>query len=222
MTAWCCLFGDGPIAGQTVLVTGGAGAVGHYAVQLAKGGGARVIATVSSPLKAEQARLAGADLVIDYRNEDVVAKTLGLYRSARRQSRRRCRFRRQYRNDPKIDGHEFDHCRLRHQRQPQSRYSDARADGKMHRAARAGAARAAAAAARGSAGRHFKMARGRASASTISPRSFRSPRPRRRTLRWKKATSSAPSSSTARADHCTGVVRSSVQVSPNASRPSAR
>jgi NADPH:quinone reductase len=36
MTAWCCLFGDGPIAGQTVLVTGGAGAVGHYAVQLAK------------------------------------------------------------------------------------------------------------------------------------------------------------------------------------------
>src|ERR1700727_36022 len=47
MTAWCGLFGDGPIAGQTVLVTGGAGAVGHYAVQLAKWGGARVIATVS-------------------------------------------------------------------------------------------------------------------------------------------------------------------------------
>ena len=76
MTAWCCLFGDGPIAGQTVLVTGGAGAVGHYAVQLAKGRGARVIATVSSPRKAEQARLAGADLVIDYKTEDVVARTL--------------------------------------------------------------------------------------------------------------------------------------------------
>jgi NADPH2:quinone reductase len=76
MTAWCCLFGDGTIAGQTVLVTGGAGAVGHYAVQLAKGGGARVIATVSSPVKAEQARLAGADLVINYRNEDVIARTL--------------------------------------------------------------------------------------------------------------------------------------------------
>src|ERR1700676_3963751 len=76
MTAWCCLFGDGPIAGQTVLVTGGAGAVGHYAVQLAKGGGARVIATVSSKLKAEQARLAGADLVIDYKTEDVIAKTM--------------------------------------------------------------------------------------------------------------------------------------------------
>jgi NADPH2:quinone reductase len=76
MTAWCCLFGHGTIAGQTVMVTGGAGAVGHYAVQLAKGRGARVIATVSSRLKAEQARLAGADLVIDYKTEDVVAKTL--------------------------------------------------------------------------------------------------------------------------------------------------
>jgi NADPH2:quinone reductase len=76
MTAWCCLFGDGPIAGQTVLVTGGAGAVGHYAVQLAKWGGARVIATVSSSLKAEQARLAGADLVIDYKTEDVIAKAM--------------------------------------------------------------------------------------------------------------------------------------------------
>ena len=76
MTAWCCLFGDGPIAGQTVLVTGGAGAVGHYAVQFTKWGGAKAIATVSSPLKAEQARRAGADLVIDYKTEDVVARTL--------------------------------------------------------------------------------------------------------------------------------------------------
>ena len=76
MTAWCCLFGDGPIAGQTVLVTGGAGAVGHYAVQLAKWGGARVIATVSSAAKDEQARLAAADLVVNYRTEDVAAKVL--------------------------------------------------------------------------------------------------------------------------------------------------
>jgi NADPH2:quinone reductase len=76
MTAWCALYGDGPVAGQTVLVTGGAGAVGHYAVQLAKWGGARVIATVSSAFKAEQARLAGADLVIDYKTEDVVAKAM--------------------------------------------------------------------------------------------------------------------------------------------------
>lgn len=76
MTAWCCVFADGPVAGQTVLVSGGAGAVGHYAVQFAKWGGARVIATVSSAFKAEQARLAGADLVIDYKTEDVVAKAM--------------------------------------------------------------------------------------------------------------------------------------------------
>jgi NADPH2:quinone reductase len=76
MTAWCSLFADGPIVGKTVLVTGGAGAVGHYAVQLAKWGGAKVIATVSSAAKAEQARLAGADLVVNYKTEDVVAKAL--------------------------------------------------------------------------------------------------------------------------------------------------
>jgi NADPH2:quinone reductase len=76
MTAWCCLFSDGPIVGKTVLVTGGAGAVGHYAVQLAKWGGARVIATVSSALKAEQARLAGGDLVLNYKTDDVVAKAM--------------------------------------------------------------------------------------------------------------------------------------------------
>jgi NADPH:quinone reductase len=76
MTAWCSLFADGPITGQTVLVPGGAGAVGHYAVQLAKWGGARVIATVSSEVKAEQARLAGADLVVNYKTEDLVKKAM--------------------------------------------------------------------------------------------------------------------------------------------------
>ncbi|MBR0719785.1 NADPH:quinone reductase [Bradyrhizobium liaoningense] len=76
MTAWCALFADGPIVGKTVLVTGGAGAVGHYAVQLAKWGGAEVIATVSSAAKAEQARRAGADLVINYREDDVIAKAM--------------------------------------------------------------------------------------------------------------------------------------------------
>ena len=76
MTAWCSLFADGPVPGKTVLVTGGAGAVGHYAVQFAKWGGARVITTVSSAAKAEQARLAGADLAVNYKTEDVVAKAL--------------------------------------------------------------------------------------------------------------------------------------------------
>src|SRR3984885_12676097 len=81
MTAWCSLFGDGQITGQTVLVTGGAGAVGHYAVQLAKWGGARVIATVSSPAKDMEARRAGADLVINYRTEDVTAKIMAFTES---------------------------------------------------------------------------------------------------------------------------------------------
>jgi NADPH2:quinone reductase len=76
MTAWCCLFGNGSLRGKTVLVTGGAGAVGHYAVQLAKWGGARVIATVSSDAKADHARRGGADLVVNYKTGDVVAQTM--------------------------------------------------------------------------------------------------------------------------------------------------
>ncbi|HYD44886.1 MAG TPA: NADPH:quinone reductase [Phenylobacterium sp.] len=74
MTAHRALFAFGPVQGRTVLVTGGAGAVGHYAVQLAKWSGASVIATVSSEEKAERARAGGADFVIDYRREDVAAR----------------------------------------------------------------------------------------------------------------------------------------------------
>ncbi len=71
MTAYHALFADGPIAGKTVLVAGGAGAVGHYAIELAKWGGARVVTTVSGPRKAELAAAAGADLVVNYRDPDV-------------------------------------------------------------------------------------------------------------------------------------------------------
>ena len=71
MTAHLSLFAAGPVQGQVVLVTGGAGAVGHYAVQLAKWAGATVIATVSSDDKAQRARDGGADHVIDYRRESV-------------------------------------------------------------------------------------------------------------------------------------------------------
>jgi NADPH:quinone reductase len=67
MTAHRCLFADGPVEGKTVLVAGGAGAVGHFAIELAKRAGARVIATVSGPYKAELATKAGADLVVNYR-----------------------------------------------------------------------------------------------------------------------------------------------------------
>ena len=74
MTAHRCVALGGDLAGKTVLVTGGAGAVGHYAIQWAKLGGARVVATVSSPDKAAHALLAGADATIDYRGEDVAAR----------------------------------------------------------------------------------------------------------------------------------------------------
>jgi NADPH2:quinone reductase len=68
LTAHRCLFADGPLDGATVLVAGGAGAVGHAALELARwGGAATVIATVSSEEKAELARAAGAHHVVNYR-----------------------------------------------------------------------------------------------------------------------------------------------------------
>jgi NADPH:quinone reductase len=57
--------------GATVLIAAGAGAVGHYAIQLAKKRNATVITTVSSPEKAALAQHAGADHVIDYKRENV-------------------------------------------------------------------------------------------------------------------------------------------------------
>lgn len=74
MTAHRCVMADGPVKGKTVLVTGGAGAVGYYAVQIAKLEGARVIATVSRDEQAERAREAGADVIINYRTEDVAKR----------------------------------------------------------------------------------------------------------------------------------------------------
>ena len=74
LTAHRCVFADGSVAGQTVLVTGGAGAVGNYAVQFAKLDGATVITTVSSDEKAELAHQGGADHVVNYRTEDVAER----------------------------------------------------------------------------------------------------------------------------------------------------
>jgi NADPH:quinone reductase len=67
ITAHRCLVADGSVSGKAVLVAGGAGAVGHFAIELAKFFGARVATTVSGPQKAELARKAGADLVVNYR-----------------------------------------------------------------------------------------------------------------------------------------------------------
>ena len=74
MTAHRCLFADGSPTGQTVLVSGGAGVVGHYAVQLARWAGAEVIATVSGEAKATHAKAAGAHHVINYRGENVAER----------------------------------------------------------------------------------------------------------------------------------------------------
>ena len=75
LTAYRALATDGGVAGASVLVTGGAGAVGHYAIQMARlMGAARVIATVSSPAKATHASEAGADATINYKTDDVAAR----------------------------------------------------------------------------------------------------------------------------------------------------
>ena len=74
MTACHTVVSNGGVSGQTVLVAGGAGAVGHYAIQAAKYAGAQtVIATVSAPEKAKLAEEAGADIVVNYRTDDLVA-----------------------------------------------------------------------------------------------------------------------------------------------------
>lgn len=79
MTAHRALFCAGPVKGKSVLITGGAGAVGHLAIQLARwGGGAQIISTVSSPDKAEIALAAGADEIILYREQDVVERVFDL------------------------------------------------------------------------------------------------------------------------------------------------
>lgn len=74
ITAYFAVHHYGDVAGKTVLVSGGAGNVGFYAIQLAKLRGARVVTTVSSPEKAALAAAAGADLVVLYREENVVEK----------------------------------------------------------------------------------------------------------------------------------------------------
>lgn len=75
ITAAHALGGDpGRLEGAAVLVAGGAGAVGHFAIELAKHAGARVATTVSSPDKAELARAAGADEVVNYREPDAAER----------------------------------------------------------------------------------------------------------------------------------------------------
>ena len=70
MTAHRCVFADGPVADQLLLVTGGAGRVGHYAIQWAHRAGARVIATASNEQDAAACREAGAEAVVNHREPE--------------------------------------------------------------------------------------------------------------------------------------------------------
>ncbi len=79
LTALHSVLMDGGVAGKTVLIAGGAGAVGHYAVQMASQlGAARVLTTVSTPEKEALARAAGADEVIRYKSEPLVERVKAL------------------------------------------------------------------------------------------------------------------------------------------------
>jgi NADPH:quinone reductase len=78
MTAYHAVAVAEAWAGSTILVAGGAGAVGHYAIQFAKARGAVVITTVSSAEKARIAEDAGADHVIDYKAENVGERVMEL------------------------------------------------------------------------------------------------------------------------------------------------
>lgn len=75
MTAWMGVLGDGPVAGQTLLVTGGAGTVGRYACQMAQLAGARVITSVSS---SDKARHSTASEWVNYRETDLASAVLDM------------------------------------------------------------------------------------------------------------------------------------------------
>ncbi len=75
LTAYHAVNVDGGVNGKSVLVAGGAGAVGHYAIQIARLMGARqILSTVSSAEKGALAKAAGADIIINYRTDDVAAR----------------------------------------------------------------------------------------------------------------------------------------------------
>lgn len=76
MTAVQTVLGSGPVAGQTILVSGGAGTVGHLAVQVAAASGARVFATAKGEAGCAAAKAAGAEQVFDYSAPDLADQVL--------------------------------------------------------------------------------------------------------------------------------------------------
>jgi NADPH:quinone reductase len=76
LTAWRAVTMFGDVAGKNVLVQGGAGAVAQHAIQVAKRKGAHVLTSISSQEKADYAMAAGADIALNYRDEDFTAQVL--------------------------------------------------------------------------------------------------------------------------------------------------
>ena len=76
MTAHRCVYADGPVAGESILITGAAGRVGDYAVQWAKHGGANVIGTVGNKASAARADDTGCDLVLNYHDDNVAERIM--------------------------------------------------------------------------------------------------------------------------------------------------
>ena len=70
-TAYYGVLANGSVKNKTLLISGGAGAVGFYGIQIAKLAGANVITTISNDEKAKIANNAGADKIINYKNENV-------------------------------------------------------------------------------------------------------------------------------------------------------
>lgn len=82
LTAYHAVEQTGARPGQTILISGGAGAVGNYAIQIAKQKGLRVLTTVSTDAKADFARAAGADEVINYKTDDIGLRVMQMTNGA--------------------------------------------------------------------------------------------------------------------------------------------
>ena len=76
LTACHTVLGNGPVAGKTVLISGGAGTVGHLAVQVAAKSGAKVISTARGETGLAAARMAGAHTVLDYSDANLAERIL--------------------------------------------------------------------------------------------------------------------------------------------------
>lgn len=76
MTAHRCVFSDGDVSGRRILITGGAGRVGHYAIQWSSRAGAKVIATASSDSDVDACKAAGAEEVVNHRSEQFAEEIL--------------------------------------------------------------------------------------------------------------------------------------------------